>query len=798
MLFIFLNLRYFRQLNKTNPIFLSDFFTSLKNTAKRTGAIEYQVLNGFLCSFEKDSPGTLYASSEFIFDLQRILDANKQDIYNYFAIVELCENFQSIDLMIETITERYNDNIPLDDAIYISPQVKDKIEPYCRLESVSSFSLYKYLGSVFNKPSVKIESSSFEKIIFFDTFKNPLVSLIDFAQIYFKFPIIQDTEQSSEDIKVLSMYLKYRFDIEQADYRTKICIEYLIAQFKTYVNTSGKPLNFLYFGSLDRDFANLFSSVCTFTKSPALKFNTNEHSKAPNDFLELVYLVYKASFYFLSSELPYFFEFLGKSQDFYTVFLQRLYSEGFLSNPEDARTIDPQFLIKYEKRISNRISFLNACIANFMWDLYEKGHLLPDVHIFGSFVELGKKIPDEFVLECLCARDSIDCFDQVLKTLHEPLLVAGFKSFIQAKDFFNEQRMLEAQEYAKKALLIFQKFNTPYAEYLVFSFIALYSFVQNKRNDTIAYAEYAVEKTQFFNIPNRKIQARVDLSIYLFLNGNYASALQNLEIAEKLVLKYSVKDKEIFLFFLRGRIFFEIGDYQNAEIYFQAAASEASIHQFFEAVSLCRVWYARTQVYQGKNSNAEEILEACISTVPESKIYLLESYYVSGKQLDNEEYLFNSNLENVPLFSLNSLLNHVENHILGNNSFQFLEDRGSFQIGENSVQFRYFSLFYLALQVTSAEEDKKESILLEMIELSKKAQEQNDPYTYLYYFLCFEAQKNIRVTTQTINSLYLSKAFKLLQVRAKELGDNLMREFFMQKSLFNSKLYKEAQEYKLI
>ena len=116
--------------------------------------------------------------------------------------------------------------------------------------------------------------------------------------------------------------------------------------------------------------------------------------------------------------------------------------------------------------------------------------------------------------------------------------------------------------------------------------------------------------------PYSILATRLDMAMVYFVIGNLHFAFCTLEMAQTLVEDNFVKDRDVLVLFMRGRIAFELGDYRNAEIFFQTAASLASIHQIPESVALCRVWYARSLVHQNRFASAESILSECCGSRP--------------------------------------------------------------------------------------------------------------------------------------------------------------------------------------
>ncbi|HQL34271.1 MAG TPA: hypothetical protein PK969_13535, partial [Treponemataceae bacterium] len=88
MLFIFLDLRYQRQLARICPEVLSSFLSSLADSVRRNGGSDCKISTGFLYRFDTDSIGYVFSASRVIADLQQLLVSFRERIQNYFILVD--------------------------------------------------------------------------------------------------------------------------------------------------------------------------------------------------------------------------------------------------------------------------------------------------------------------------------------------------------------------------------------------------------------------------------------------------------------------------------------------------------------------------------------------------------------------------------------------------------------------------------------------------------------------------------------------------------------------------------------
>jgi hypothetical protein len=129
--------------------------------------------------------------------------------------------------------------------------------------------------------------------------------------------------------------------------------------------------------------------------------------------------------------------------------------------------------------------------------------------------------------------------------------------------------------------------------------------------------------------------------------------------------------------------------------------------------------------------------------------------------------------------------------------FSFAEDRMARFYSTQKTASRMYDAFLLYYRFSMNGDDQNQETLRALGEVARTASEAMDPNLPVYYFICYTMGAS-GVGSQSDTTLYLSKAFKALQVRANTIGDNGMRESFMQNTTWNGRLYKAARENKLI
>jgi tetratricopeptide (TPR) repeat protein len=512
----------------------------------------------------------------------------------------------------------------------------------------------------------------------------------------------------------------------------------------------------------------------------------------PQDLLELSYIVYRARHYLCHDEIPAFFAGMGKETEFVGDLGNWMYSFGLLSDPADFRSVNPQAEEKLRDALAGKTEGLDWHIATFLWSMYEKGSLQSDFSLYEVFASLSFSVPDAFLVGCLYSvHDPGATARAVCAHFSDPEIPESVIALEKARHQYDSGYYDEAILIAKNTLHTFQKASIFPGEYRVLSLIAMLSLARNHADDAIVYLEYALENAERMHDPRSSLATRFSMAIVYFILGNYHFALCNLESVNQIVERCYAKDWEVLILFMKGRILFELGNYTDAELLFQTAASLASVYQIPESVSLSRVWYARSLVHEGRYATAESVLRDCAQTIPEAWIYLLESAILSGHPQPDlparrpEFPCDRIDYDGPESFSWRSGYSLAENFCFGAAS----------AAGVATRMYDAFALVYRYRFEPGV--DGAESARL-VAQVARSAQDVSDPYTDLYFYFSYDIGKSAFHADAPDTMVFLSRAFKFMQKRANEIEDNNLREQFMQNPTWNSRLWREARLHMLI
>jgi len=804
MIYIYVELRYQRQLARICPDVLDSFFSALLASVHKNGGSEVRVSGGHLYCLDDASVGCAFSSARVISCLNALLEENRFRLREYFILAESLPNAVSGDAFCERL-ENWASVITPDEAILLTASAAADLEAYITAEPLPDTPFVRYTGLLREEEKAESvpESAAISFNLYTDTASDPLFL---FRNLVCTIPapdtsrIFSDEEQRlfAETRFALDMFARFRFSPRHPEYRLAACREYLGLFFRALASRYGHPVEVHVYGKMAPDAfvtqnMDRLRDWCDFSDVMPPVFKTPDLDDLPPDLLELAYLVYKASLCLFMDEMPAFFLFLGKQSDFMVTLGQWMHSFGLLSAANDFRSFNPALTVELERRLGANRQLLDQRLGRFLWTLHETGALQPVYALYEVFTGLGFSVPDSFLVNSLYhSTDPGAELDRVRAAFQNPELAVSVENLELARKKYESGLFDEASSLAKTVLHVFQKENVLTGEYRALSLIAMLSLARNNGDDASVYLEYALENAERMHDPFSVLCTRFDMAMVYFIIGNYHFALCTLDAVEKIVGACYAKDWEVLLLFMKGRIAFELGNYRNAELLFQTAASLASVHQIAEAVSLCRVWYARALVHQHRFASAETILAGCLAFVPESWIFLIESALLSGHTdpaLDFPESLS-------PLLSGGELW--TSGKITWRSGFSVAEDRCYGTGAEKLVAVRLYEVFLLYYRCRFVEGTDIAANVNRIAFIARNALEIKDPYAYLYYYVCYDLGSKNGAVLPADTTACLSRGFKYMQKRANEIEENSIREQYMQNPTWNSRLYRTARENMLI
>ena len=772
----------------------------------RNGGMEHRTASGSICSFDETSVGFAFSASRVIGDIRTILEKNRARFSEYLVIVDYSKNPVEIDSFSEFISW-HNSIITPDDGILITSSAKEFLDPYLVSVPLENSSLSLFSTSRVNEPVIADNGADKNKgksLSFYTGFAKDPVST--FRNLLYTDEVLSHTIQLSkeerqlfdENSHALEMYARSRFSLAQPEYRISACLDYFVLYFRSLKALYGKSVPVAIYGTrplpsaYDLFFEKL-DDFCAFTRYQDPEYLPQDIKNMPDDLLDLSWLVYRAINYLYFDEFSSFFAYLGKQDDFMVALGKWMHTYGLLSDPADFRSMNPALFSKIESRLGQRRKKLDNQLAQFLWMRYEEGQFVPSFELYEVLDKLSFDPPDSFLVSSVYQSEKPSSELARLRfKFKNQTLVETIEKLEKAQKKYEEGSHEESGTIVRDVLHVFQKESILAGEYRALTLIALLSLARNNCDDAVVYLEYALENAERMHDPYSILSTRFNMAIVYFILGNFHFSVCALDSVDRVIGSCYAKDWEVLVLFMKGRILFELGDYRNAEILFQTAASLASIHQIPESVSLCRVWYARSLVLQNRYASAETILLSCVGTIPESWLFLLESCLISGRPIDDLEYPSTG----AALFGKADRWSFGK--FIWKSGFSMVEDRCYGTSPENRIAVRMYDVMYLYYTLKFTNDADRKSILEKVSTFARTALEKKDPYASVYCFISYDIGTQTDSLTRADAQAFLSRAFKYMQKRANEIDDNNMREQYMQNPIWNHRLYQIARDNMLI
>lgn len=800
MLYIYIELRYQRQLGRICPDVLDAFFASLSASVRKNGGTTHAVSGGYLYCFHHSAVGYAFSASRSIADLRGLLETNRPRIREYLALVGDAEMELAPDDIRESI-EDFDSFITPDEGILLTAAAAARLAPYvAMIPHDDRLSLYSGSSIIPYAPPVAPAHS----LSMYTAFARDPVS--GFLNMMLVSGIVPLPDRLSPDERILleesanalGVYTADRFSFDQPEFLLAACLDYFELAFRSLKDGRNAPVTVTVHGSKPvpasfEVFLEKLSSVCVFSRLADPVYLPSDFRTMPDDLLDLSWLVARAVQFLNADEMLPFFSFLGKESEFVEALGSWMYSCGLLSDPRDFRTVHPMIVSRVEPRLGDRKAGLDRQVARFLWKKYEEGDLVPSYAFCDVLDSLNFDMPDSFLVSCLFYGDeSSSRFSSICARFRNPEIAIAVERSERAWKAYNSGDLAEAGTVAREALRVFQEERVLAGEYRVLSLIALLSLAKKHGDDSVVYLEYALENAGRMHDSHATLCTLFDTTIVHFILGNFHYSVCTLESVDQIVESCYAKNWEVLVLFMKGRIALELGDYRNAELYFQTAASLASFHHIPESVSLCRVWYARSIVLQGRFATGEEILLACAPSIPDAYVFLLEACFISGRKIEDSD---------IPE-SIANLFSSADRWSSGKftwkSGFAMAEDRCPGMKADSLVVSRMFDVFLLCCRSRFCGREELDGIIASLAAHAKNACEQEDPYGGIYYYFAHELTMHLSEIPSADATALLSRAFKYMQKRANEIGDNNMREQYMQTPVWNSRLYRAARDNMLI
>ncbi len=303
------------------------------------------------------------------------------------------------------------------------------------------------------------------------------------------------------------------------------------------------------------------------------------------------------------------------------------------------------------------------------------------------------------------------------------------------------------------------------------------------------YFALAYESSKSCDASVDRIRACINRALGLFLFGNYSRADRLLDEAMELSPGLCYGSYLLFARFLKGRIAFMLGRYEEAENQLWQSLSLATLtgvpHGAFYA------WIARSRIYAGRYRDGIGMLENLKKT-GEVLFFLAEGYYFS-EDLSSALPVIRRAQRRVK-FETNDSCNYMSYR--WDSGFRNVEDAAFRSAEGRGVLLNCVSAFRWLVEKRLGNPVDKGSMLLEKITREEKLGDL-DPYFYYYYLIHALLISEDTHDENLERITYLSKGLKYLQRTSSVIDDVPSRLEFLSSNRWNRYLMDIARREKL-
>ncbi len=809
MVCIFLEIPYERQLRKIDETSIENFLTSLKKECIDNGGNLIFSQSGLFFCFSEKCIAYLYSASRFLFNLNKILNIHKRKISEVRCIIDFFDNeFSSQDLT--EYFQNYKKYLIPAVGIFASKSTAEQFKCYIKFDLNNEPIPVCKDFIFFNNTQVQNnESFHVRESLIVHRNDNYFTSIYNFIISH---PIHNDVLNSlSEEDKISFSATQNSYNYLKKHRFLKQYPQYFIDAFllnagiylNTYVKFKKiyKPL-IVYIDNIDDEKnyseAEKIKAAYPYIEIRELSAKLPSIYNIPKDLLELIYLILISSKYFFYDELDLFLLSLNKSSAFFDDVYSWLYQSGIIVISENIYSSIYGVAEIIDRRIGHNKKNILEYIGNFLWKMYESGSLYVDSTLEEVFTNLLFNVNPNFKLASFFHVYSDYSLKNVdLKKYKELPFFEPLKYYKTAVNTQGSGNFGKSKSLARSVISIFQEQKLESGEFRSLSLLAFLSLSENKRSDALTYFSYALNNAKQSNDTYFICEALFNIAVVYFLQNNLK---QTIIFLEKLSTKINDSFEQIWkipCLFMQGRTLLRLGNFKQAEYFFNRAADFASLY-FENMEAVCRVWAFRSVMYAGKVKIAQENFLKFIDTVDDAVLFLLESYLInfsSKQEFNNLEININS-LYNyymqIPFYDIKTMPS----------GFCYAEDLILYKSDRMSTGKKLFNAFYnyynYKINFSKLNSNDLENFILELESSAMDAMYQNDPFTPLYLYLCYDIFFSIKKSSESQIMGYLSKAFNALQKTVLAISENDIRDQYMQNNFWNSKIFKAAQEHEFI
>jgi tetratricopeptide (TPR) repeat protein len=554
----------------------------------------------------------------------------------------------------------------------------------------------------------------------------------------------------------------------------------------------------------------------------------------PHDLWEMTYACALFGCFFPGYLIPRLFAEEGKNPAMIEKTLAMLSALHLIGGPSNPSPHFPNLISRAEDILGEKAERIRKTVRNRLMAWVDSGKIKPCFRLLEALTGLGGEIGEALMIDAVCGdvingtyggiekaiedrslasvagesraaplasvfktQKALICGDreEIVKTFAEPFSIDTLHPDFQTRLFASQASYnlsvcdsAAAAALVKEAMLIAQRENSGRDMARIYRLFSLVNFTNRQLSDAIDYFTFAVEDAEKTGNAAELVLIGYYSAVAHFIFGNISKAERLVRQAEEAALAAGWPDWADRCWFLRGRLHFEVGRYQEALDIFKSLETDyygSAPEGFAQTVA---AWVYRSNVYLHNTRSGGKISEA--GECYDIRLFELEEAYFSGD--------YRRTLE----------LAMGQGNTAAKDRFLFIE-QPDWRSGFAQCEFLLFPqkdlwgrmfLTYRALalcHLANGEQGEKEEAIREMRHIMRDELPDTDPNAAFYFYSYYWVLKRSGAAEVDMNTA-ISLAFKRLQRRASRIDDNQTKRSFLSFHYWNGALEAAAREHKLI
>jgi hypothetical protein len=346
-----------------------------------------------------------------------------------------------------------------------------------------------------------------------------------------------------------------------------------------------------------------------------------------------------------------------------------------------------------------------------------------------------------------------------------------------------------ARDRLKKALLGFQDSGDRRGERAAYLGLGTAMMGDGRSGEAVEYLGLAERLSLEASDQLGALRAATMLAACLFTEGRYSRSLAEADAAAARAAALFQREAELFALFLKARIRFQLGFYEEAGTLLEQCLAHAELYSIAAAAAVLEAWLARSVLYQGDAARAIGRLQRLVPG--REVLYFLAEAWLFARDTENAFACAEQGLALADDGRLPPPLSTA-----WKDGSWCIEGR-VFRLGRNDALLRRglaaLRAYLLALRGSPADAARE---LHGLTRGGRQAEE--DPYAYLSHYLYALVLLDSAPDQLDDKSTVLAKSLKGLQERASRIDTPSERSAFLTRSLWNRRIMDDARGRKLL